>query len=250
MSNIPTSHVLSVPGLALILGPARVRADMTSHRLVLALAALLLVGSSCTSVHMTREEITCVEESDCPEGERCAALIRTGRRICAIACDRSTTNLCEDGAVCDDVCLPGSIAPRAECLWSRQCAFGQSCRRRVGQTAGACVDACADDVECAAGEACLHAVCTPVCDARDPASCPDGFGCTFYGSCLPRDCPPSIGEEDVPNGCDPLGTCQGYDPAGACLSPPAETELGYCGPEAQLGPTFRCYPRRDLRPVR
>lgn len=212
-----------------------------------ALGHVLVMG--CPGTH-SNAEVACETNSECERDQVCAA-VRRDHSVCIPTCDYSRANVCPDGAVCDwDGCLPGSRTPRQECLSNLPCAFGHACSRPLGAPLGTCVPSCADDSECSQGEACLHAVCTQICDARAEDSCPAGYGCTFFGSCLPRDCPPSGDDPDVSNGCAADATCQGWDPVGHCLRAPSEEELAFCGPDAQLGPTYRCYRRSELRPVR
>jgi hypothetical protein len=207
----------------------------------------VLLGCPVTN---SAAEVVCVTDEDCLAGEVCAA-VRRDYRVCIPACDPASQNLCADGAVCDLAgCLPGSLDPREACAWSRQCAFGHSCSWALDGELGRCVPACGHDSDCPLGQACFHATCVAICDARLTGSCPPGYGCTFFGSCLPRDCAPWGDNPDEPNGCAPDATCQGSDPGGHCLRAPSEEELGLCGPDAQLGPTYRCYARSELRPVR
>lgn len=244
----------------------RIRRDDLTRRSFFLLAAVTLIGcfDARAGVHRDPDPfIVCATDVECPSGMLCRHLSGIHGMFCVRPCNSTVSQRCENGAACirdepllQDFCAPGAgpntNAPMPEgCVAYLYCPFGETCQGGSYDGPRSCQPACADDSECPAGDACVYAGCGPVCDVRSATSCPQDLhlGCSLEGVCESET---AIAACPVGDNC-PIGTICALGENGRhfCYDRLTPPPLSPCPPDEQLfGPTGRCYPRSELRPVR
>lgn len=212
--------------------------------------------------------VVCASDADCMADQSCVHLQGTLSPMCLTQCDSRMSQRCESGAVCsfDGIsdrafCRPGAglpltlpSSPDGTCQNVVSCPFGESCRLRLAlwelDNSGTCEPVCADDGDCAPGDACAFGTCQAVCNTYAPGSCPAGHGCTHDGECKSemalarcRDgarC--AVGEICYLAGNGESACDDRTDPTVTYLNCPVDEQFYF--------PTERCYPRSALRPIR
>lgn len=243
-----------------------VRKRMRNHlmRELLLLTALGCIGCFDARAGVHREPdpfVVCATDAECPSGMLCRHLSGIPGMFCARPCNSLVSQRCANGAACirdepllQDFCAPGA-GPNTNppmpdgCTGYLYCPFGETCQGGSFTTGGTCQPACASDSECPAGDPCVFAGCGRVCDVRSSTSCPQHLGCSLDGVCESET---AIAACPVGDNC-PVGTicALGEDGRHFCYDRSTPPPLSPCAPDSQFfGPTGRCYPRSELRPVR
>lgn len=167
---------------------------MIKKVIVAGIAVCALAGTVTGAIILLKKKqptTKCVNDSQCPTGEKCNTVVGVCQPYCATNMDCVAPKICRNnqcvnqcvinsdcatGQKCvDNKCIVDEVPP-SQCVYTSDCPIFYSCQN------GKCVQGCINDNDCAAGQKCFDGKCVAV-DCLTSDTCKMGEYCASSGKC-------------------------------------------------------------------